>query len=284
LTVTKTVSVATSTLPTSVDYKVVISNGKTGGPVYDGLLTDTLRDPAGGILFNRTWNLGTIEPGDDLILTYTVEYAATSTPGTYVNTARVTGHKLNPASAYSVDMEPVAATGNVKLTAAGLVLGVSTSTAVSVCQALLTKTMGPGRRNDVGEVKKLQAFLAQDSAIYPQGVISGHYGPLTVAAVKRFQEKYAADVLRPAGLQSGTGYAGAYTIKKINELECGGLTPSGNAETESLTPATTAPMPRSSTAPTSTSKPAPKDKDVTEEPARNGLLGGAGKFFSKLRW
>ena len=49
----------------------------------------------------------------------------------------------------------------------------------------LTRDIG---RDDSGEdVSRMQAFLARDTAIYPEGVVTGFYGPLTEAAVKRFQ-------------------------------------------------------------------------------------------------
>lgn len=40
------------------------------------------------------------------------------------------------------------------------------------------------------DVKKIQELLASDPAIYPRGIISGYYGPLTTDAIKRFQEKH----------------------------------------------------------------------------------------------
>ncbi len=39
------------------------------------------------------------------------------------------------------------------------------------------------------EVRKLQEFLKQFPDIYPEGLVTGYFGPLTEAAVKRFQEK-----------------------------------------------------------------------------------------------
>lgn len=38
-----------------------------------------------------------------------------------------------------------------------------------------------------GEVSRLQAFLAKDPALYPEGKVTGYFGPATLAAVKRFQ-------------------------------------------------------------------------------------------------
>ena len=40
-----------------------------------------------------------------------------------------------------------------------------------------------------GEVTRLQALLAKDSSVYPEGTVSGYFGPATLAAVKRFQLK-----------------------------------------------------------------------------------------------
>ena len=38
------------------------------------------------------------------------------------------------------------------------------------------------------EVKEVQKFLKQFSVIYPEGLVTGYYGPLTEKAVKKFQE------------------------------------------------------------------------------------------------
>lgn len=69
-----------------------------------------------------------------------------------------------------------------------------------------------------GEVQELQKCLAKDPEVYPEGEVSGYYGNLTKQAVIRFQEKYAADILTPLGLSSGTGKVAGSTIKKLNEI------------------------------------------------------------------
>lgn len=59
------------------------------------------------------------------------------------------------------------------------------------------------------EVSQLQKFLAEDSEIYSEGVISGYFGSLTETALKRWQTKY--------GIES-VGILGPVTRAKIAEL------------------------------------------------------------------
>ncbi len=69
------------------------------------------------------------------------------------------------------------------------------------------------------QVECLQEFLkSQGPEIYPEGLVTGYFGPLTRKAVIRFQEKYKDEILSPWGLSKGTGFVGETTRAKINRI------------------------------------------------------------------
>ncbi|MEK7133545.1 MAG: fibronectin type III domain-containing protein [Patescibacteria group bacterium] len=71
----------------------------------------------------------------------------------------------------------------------------------------LIRTLRQGTSGE--DVKILQALLAADPSIYPEGMVSGFFGRLTAQAVKRFQKKHGFEQV---------GDVGPKTLKKLNEL------------------------------------------------------------------
>lgn len=71
----------------------------------------------------------------------------------------------------------------------------------------IISTLKEGDRNE--NIKTLQALLATDSNIYPEGLITGFYGALTTRAVKKFQKKHGLEMV---------GFIGPKTKIKLNEL------------------------------------------------------------------
>lgn len=106
----------------------------------------------------------------------------------------------------------------------------TTSTGSTATTPSFTVTTGPtatggvhgastiARRLNFGvtgeDVSLLQRLLAQDPTIYPEGRVTGYFGPLTQAAVEKFQLKHsivAAGVL-------GYGWVGPLTRAKLIEV------------------------------------------------------------------
>jgi len=75
------------------------------------------------------------------------------------------------------------------------------------------------RQGVTGEdVELLQEILATDPDVYPEGLVTGYFGPLTRNAVKRFQ--------KIAGIEQ-VGVVGPKTLARINELLEAGAGKSG---------------------------------------------------------
>ncbi|KPJ56443.1 hypothetical protein AMJ49_04870 [Parcubacteria bacterium DG_74_2] len=71
----------------------------------------------------------------------------------------------------------------------------------------ITRQLWRGMSNE--DVELLQEMLATDPEIYPEGLITGYFGPLTERAVERFQKKMGVEQV---------GRVGPKTMSKINEL------------------------------------------------------------------
>lgn len=88
-----------------------------------------------------------------------------------------------------------------------------------VSQAVIEQQLDFGEIND--EVRELQTFLAQYPSIYPEGLVTGYFGPLTQAAVQRFQCEYDI-VCSGTPFTTGYGRVGPITMDAINDIMEGG--------------------------------------------------------------
>jgi len=118
--------------------------------------------------------------------------------------------------------------------------GGSTSTA-SVCPYTWSTNLTTGSAG--ADVLALQKFLNSDSAtqiassgIGSAGQESDYFGSLTKAAVAKFQNKYASEILTPVGLSAGTGYLGASSRAKANSLCSSAPTTGGDTTQRVETP------------------------------------------------
>ena len=71
----------------------------------------------------------------------------------------------------------------------------------------ITGLLERGARGD--EVRELQEFLSGYPEIYPEGLVTGYFGPLTETAVKKLQEEYGIEAI---------GIVGPKTLAKLREL------------------------------------------------------------------
>ena len=92
-----------------------------------------------------------------------------------------------------------------------------------VCPYTWTRTLNIG--DSGADVMKLQQFLNSNPATQVAATGPGSagnetefYGPLTGAAVAKFQEMYRSDILSPLGLVNPTTYFGPATMAKANAL------------------------------------------------------------------
>ena len=79
---------------------------------------------------------------------------------------------------------------------------------------MIKRALGIGSRGN--DVNFLQEVL-KNEGLY-NGAATGKFDKATREALVKFQEKYAAELLKPFKLKKGTGFVGFTTRKKLNAL------------------------------------------------------------------
>ena len=103
--------------------------------------------------------------------------------------------------------------------------GTTTVTAITGVPATFTFQTNLKLNMVSEDVRYLQRVLNSDpstrlasSGVGSSGQETNIFGPLTQAAVVKFQEKYASEILTPLGLTSGTGIVASATRAKLNQI------------------------------------------------------------------
>ena len=110
--------------------------------------------------------------------------------------------------------------------------------------ALLTQQLDQGMANS--DVTSLQTFLSTYNNVYPSGLITGYFGPLTAAGVSGFQT---------ANSIAAVGRVGPITLAAINaQMGGGSVPPSGDISAPIMYPETVSSGSNSATISWSTSE------------------------------
>lgn len=207
MTLTKTAAVEQATSPATVDYTLVVNNA--GGDADHVVIIDTMKGPDGSTIGKQRWNLGVVKRDEEVKITYTIEFKGDVTPGYYTNTAVLTGKRSTGSK-----LERIEANDVVEVLPPGEVLG-------ETCAPVLTEYIKPWKINSESQVESLQSFLnAYEGEELEE---NGKYDGESQAAVKRFQTKYAVDILAPWGITRPTGNVYYTTQKKVNQMACADL-------------------------------------------------------------
>jgi peptidoglycan hydrolase-like protein with peptidoglycan-binding domain len=104
-----------------------------------------------------------------------------------------------------------------------LLFSLAFADALSVCPFVWERNLKVGSTGE--DVLALQKLLNSESStqiaktgVGSPGMETKSFGPLTKAAVIKFQEKHASEILSPVGLAKGTGAVGVFTRAKLNAL------------------------------------------------------------------
>ncbi|MDO8717034.1 MAG: peptidoglycan-binding domain-containing protein [Dehalococcoidales bacterium] len=107
---------------------------------------------------------------------------------------------LGLLQSFGVDSTTLANTEALLNSKAVIATASSTATCIN-----LTENLYPDVTDALsdGQVSKLQQFLALDASVYPEGKVTGYFGPATLAAVQRWQRSHS---IVSSGDPDTTGY------------------------------------------------------------------------------
>lgn len=215
----KQVNPTTATASTTVGYAIKVRN--TGDPIYHAKLIDTIYDSNHKPVHQQVWELDTVAADEEVSVSYTVNFSASTTPGQYTNEAYIDGYEQNPDIAHNLGRKLKSPVAKATLEIVGSPVKPFIAPAADVCEPYINSYIRYGEANDPTDVTKLQSFLVEHEQA--QGItLSGLYDSPTLNALEVFQVKHAAEILTPWGLSEPTGYVYYTTQNKINALMCDG--------------------------------------------------------------
>ncbi len=204
----------------TINYSVKVTSH--GGPVFDALLVDTLKDETGNILSEQTWPLETIKSGETINITYSINLPANIKNGIYTNSAQLVGLHGSKSSKEKKPYESAIAEHKLSVGLATESQMLNYNNTIPTCSPYLTAYLRQGYDNNPSEVIKLQKFLKEH--VSSEVLVTGIFDNTTRVAVENFQQQYKEDILTPWNMTISSGYVYYTTKKKINEIMCEGKT------------------------------------------------------------
>ncbi|MDO8715249.1 MAG: peptidoglycan-binding protein [Dehalococcoidales bacterium] len=143
---------------------------------------------------------------------------------------------LGLLQSFGVDSTTLANTEALLNSKAVIATASSTATCIN-----LTENLYPDVTDALsdGQVSKLQQFLALDASVYPEGKVTGYFGPATLAAVQRWQRSHS--IVSSGDLDTtGYGFVGPKTRAAMS-CDSASTTASPAVQTPTITTSSTTP-------------------------------------------